>query len=325
MVMAERVSVTTFRTDVFNNWCPGCGDFGILSALQMSLAELNLQPHKVAVFSGIGCSGKLPHYVNVYGIHTLHGRVLPFAIGAKLANPELTVIAVGGDGDGLGIGAGHFLNSGRRNVDILYIIHNNGVYGLTKGQASPTLRRGMKTKSLPRENINDAINPIAAAIVAGYTFVARGYAYDTKHLKDLIKRGIEHKGMAFIDVLQPCPTYNDIHTKEWYGGEDRKDPATGKPVPRIYKLESVGYDGEVRNESEVTEKMSRAIMKSFEMGDNIPIGVFYSNPLVPTYEERIGAFAPNYANFPPAVQPIRNLAYRPVAKIDDILEEFAVK
>lgn len=325
MTVAERISVATFRTDVFNNWCPGCGDFGILSALQMALAELGLEPHRVAIFSGIGCSGKLPHYVNAYGIHTVHGRTLPFAIGAKLANPELTVIAVGGDGDGLGIGAGHFLNAGRRNVDLLYIIHDNGVYGLTKGQASPTLRRGLKTKSLPRPNINDAVNPIAAAIVAGYTFVARGYAYDTKHLKELIKKGIEHKGLAFIDVLQPCPTYNDIHTKEWYGGEDRRDPNTGKPVPRIYKLEEAGYDGTVRDEAEVEQKITQAIFKSFEFGDRIPIGIFYRNPMVPTYEERIQTITPNYLKAPPAYQPIRDIEYRPISLIDEFLKEFLVR
>ncbi|MCS7129127.1 MAG: thiamine pyrophosphate-dependent enzyme, partial [Candidatus Caldarchaeum sp.] len=217
--MATRLSMVSYRTPVHNDWCPGCGDFGILSSIQMALADLQIPPHMVAVFSGIGCSGKTPHYINSFGIHTLHGRVLPFAIGAKLGNPSLTVIAVGGDGDGLGIGAGHFVNTGRRNVDITYIVFDNGVYGLTKGQASPTLARGLKTKSLPKPNINDAINPIAIAVAAGYTFIARGYAYDTKHLKELIKMGIQHRGSAFINVLQPCPTYNDITTKEWYAGE----------------------------------------------------------------------------------------------------------
>jgi 2-oxoglutarate ferredoxin oxidoreductase subunit beta len=147
------LKMTDYRTKVFVDWCPGCGDYGILAALQMTLAELQLPHYKVAVFSGIGCHAKMPHFINAYGIHTLHGRTLPFAIGAKLANPELEVIAVGGDGDGLGIGVGHFVNTGRRNIDITYLIHDNGVYGLTKGQASPTLKLGLQTKSLPKPNI----------------------------------------------------------------------------------------------------------------------------------------------------------------------------
>ncbi|MEM1942987.1 MAG: 2-oxoacid:ferredoxin oxidoreductase subunit beta [Candidatus Caldarchaeum sp.] len=322
--MATRVSMVSYRTAVHNDWCPGCGDFGILSSIQMALADLQIPPHKVAVFSGIGCSGKTPHYINAYGIHTLHGRVLPFAIGAKLSNPELTVLAVGGDGDGLGIGAGHFVNSGRRNVDITYIVFDNGVYGLTKGQASPTLARGLKTKSLPKPNINDSVNPIALAVVAGYTFVARGYAYDTKHLKELIKMGIQHRGSAFIDVLQPCPTYNDITTKEWFAGEDRV--VEGKPLPRIYKLEDEGYDGEVKSADveEMTLKKLKAIEKSFEWGDRIPVGLFYRNQFIPSYEDRITETVRDYYSNPPAKQPIASPDGRPLASIDEILKEFLV-
>jgi len=180
----------------FNDWCPGCGDFGILRAEEMAIQELGVDYKKVVLVSGIGCSGKLPHFVSlpVSGVHTLHGRAITFATGIKLANPELEVIVNVGDGDGLGIGAGHFVNAGRRNVDFTVIVHNNGVYGLTKGQASPTLRRGEKTKSLPKPNINDAINVIALALTAGYTFAARTYAYDVKLTKDIIKAAIRHKG-----------------------------------------------------------------------------------------------------------------------------------
>jgi 2-oxoglutarate ferredoxin oxidoreductase subunit beta len=322
--MAVKLSMMSYRTPVHNDWCPGCGDFGILSAVQMALADLQIPPHRVAVVSGIGCSGKTPHYINTYGIHTLHGRTLPFALGIKLSNPSLTVIAVGGDGDGLGIGAGHFVNSGRRNVDITYIVFDNGVYGLTKGQASPTLARGMKTKALPRPNINDAVNPIALAVVSGYTFVARGYAYDTKHLKELIKQGIQHKGSAFIDVLQPCPTYNDITTKEWYGGEDRL--VDGKPMPRTYKLEENGYDGEVKtpDPEEENSKKLQAISKSFEWGDRIPVGVFYRNKFIPSYEDRLAERIKNYYSSPPAMQPIATPDGRPVASIAEILNEFIV-
>ena len=293
-----------FKTDVFADWCPGCGDFGIMTALQMALAELGLEPHQVVMVSGIGCSGKEPHNVKAYGVHTLHGRTLPFATGIKVANPELVVLAIGGDGDGLGIGAGHFVNTGRRNLDITYIIHNNGVYGLTKGQASPTLKLGLKTKALPKPNINEAVNPIALALVAGYTFVARSYAYDVKHLKETIKQAIQHKGLAFIDALQPCPTYNDINTREWYAGEDRKDPKTGKPQSRLYKLEETGYDPVVHSLAEEFEKKMAAMDKAREWGDRIPIGVFYKNELQPTFVDRITSRIPFYRTNPPAKQRI---------------------
>jgi 2-oxoglutarate ferredoxin oxidoreductase subunit beta len=298
------LKMADFKSDVFADWCPGCGDFGIMTALQMALAELGLEPHQVVIVSGIGCSGKEPHNVKAYGVHTLHGRTLPFATGIKVANPELVVLAIGGDGDGLGIGAGHFVNTGRRNLDITYIIHDNGVYGLTKGQASPTLRLGLKTKALPKPNINEAVNPIALALVAGYTFVARSYAYDVKHLKDTIKQGIQHKGLAFIDALQPCPTYNDINTKEWYAGEDRKDPKTGKPQPRLYKLEEMGYDPVVREPADEFAKKMVAIEKACEWGDRIPIGVFYKNELQPTFVDRIASRIPFYRSNPPAKQRI---------------------
>jgi 2-oxoglutarate ferredoxin oxidoreductase subunit beta len=293
-----------FKTDVFADWCPGCGDFGIMTALQMALAELGLEPHQVVMVSGIGCSGKEPHNIKLYGVHTLHGRTLPFATGIKVANPELVVLAIGGDGDGLGIGAGHFVNTGRRNLDITYIIHNNGVYGLTKGQASPTLKLGLKTKAIPKPNINEAINPIALALVSGYTFVARSYAYDVKHLKETVKQAVRHKGLAFIDALQPCPTYNDINTREWYAGEDRKDPKTGNPQPRLYKLEETGYDPLVHSAEEEFEKKMLAMDKAREWGDRIPIGVFYKNELQATFVDRITNRIPFYRTNPPAKQRI---------------------
>lgn len=279
---------------VFADWCPGCGNFGILRAEEMAIRELGLDPKKVVIVSGIGCSGKLPHFMDlpIGGVHTLHGRSLAFATGIKLANPELTVLVNVGDGDGLGIGMGHFVHAGRRNIDMTLIIHDNGVYGLTKGQASPTLRKGVKTKSLPKPNINEAVNPLAVAIASGYTFVARGYAYDVNHLKELIKRAIRHRGMAVIDVLQPCPTYNDVNTKEWYD-------------KRVYKLEEdKSWDPVVRKPEEAEEKAARAILKSYEWGDRIPIGVFYENPFEETYEDRIKKYIPNYLEYPPAKQEI---------------------
>jgi 2-oxoglutarate ferredoxin oxidoreductase subunit beta len=315
------LKMTDFKTDVFADWCPGCGDFGIMTALQMSLAELGLEPHQVVIVSGIGCSGKEPHNVKAYGVHTLHGRTLPFATGIKVANPELIVIAIGGDGDGLGIGAGHFVNTGRRNLNLTYIIHNNGVYGLTKGQASPTLRLGLKTKALPKPNVNEAVNPIALALVSGYTFVARSYAYDVRHLKETIKQGIQHKGLAFIDVLQPCPTYNDINTKDWYAGEDRKDPVTGKPQSRLYKLEEIDYDPVVHDLSEDLSKKAAAMAKAQEWGDRIPIGVFYKTELEPTYLERIVHRIPFYQASPPAKQQISDENGFSIADLREFFDE----
>lgn len=315
------LKMADFKTDVFADWCPGCGDFGIMTALQMALSELNLQPHRVVMVSGIGCSGKEPHNVRVNGVHTLHGRALPFATGIKLANPDLVVIAIGGDGDGLGIGAGHFVNTGRRNLDILYIIHNNGVYGLTKGQASPTLKLGLKTKGIPKPNINEAVNPIALALVCGYTFVARSYAYDVKHLRDTIKQGVQHKGLAFIDCLQPCPTYNDINTKDWYAGEDRKDQKTGKPESRLYKLEETGFDPVVHDLSEEYKKKALAMDKAQEWGDHIPIGIFYKNELEPTFIDRIVNRIPFYRNNPAAKQKIHDENGYSTADLTDFFDE----
>lgn len=294
-----------YKTSVYMDWCPGCGDFGISSAIQMALAELNLEPHKVVIVSGVGNAAKTPHFIKVNGVHTLHGRLLPFAMGIKIANPELEVIGVGGDGDGLGIGAGHFVNAGRRNVDMTYLLFNNGVYGLTKGQASPTLPLGVKTKALPRPNINEAINTVSLAITSGYTFVARGYAFDVVHLGKLIKLGIQHKGLAIVECLQPCPTYNDIDTKDWYAGVDRKD-SSGKPQSRLYKLEDEGFDPVVHDRNEDFKKKVAGMEKAQEWGDRIPIGVFYQNPLEPTYQDRITQRIPFYMQNPPAKQQLKD-------------------
>ena len=319
------LKLSDFKTDVHNDWCPGCGDFGIMNSIQMALADLQIPRHKTAIFSGIGCSGKTSHFINVSGIHTLHGRVLTFAQGAKIANPDLTVIAVGGDGDGLGIGAGHFVAAGRRDVNMTYIIFNNGVYGLTKGQASPTLKLGLKTKSLPTSNINYAVNPIALAIASGFTFVARGYAYDVRHLKDLIKRAVKHDGLAFLDVLQPCPTYNDINTKDWYAGIDQMDQSTGTTKPRIYKLEDTGYDPIVHynEEVELTEKVTQAMIKSVEYDNKIPIGVFYQNEIISSYHTRIMDHIPNYVENSPAAQPIAKDG-KSITNISEILDTLRV-
>ncbi|MEM0020695.1 MAG: 2-oxoacid:ferredoxin oxidoreductase subunit beta [Fervidicoccaceae archaeon] len=264
-----------YRTDLWIDWCPGCGNFGILAAVTRAMKDLRLDPSKTVVVSGIGCSGKIPHYINVNGVHTLHGRAIPFATGIKIANPDLTILVHGGDGDLLGIGAGHFVALGRRNLDIVVMLHNNGVYGLTKGQASPTLPLNSKTKGLNLPNIQGSVNPIALALASGYTFVARGYAFDGNHLSELIKKAIQHRGAAFIDILQPCVTFNDIYTADFY----RK---------AIYKLEGEeGWDPVVREPAETEEKILRAMRKAMEWGEKIPIGIFYENPAITTFEDRL--------------------------------------
>ncbi len=297
-----------FRTDLWVDWCPGCGDFGILAALQQTMIELNKKPEDFAIFSGIGCSAKTPHYINAPGMHTLHGRVIPFATGIKLANPNLTVIADGGDGDLLSIGAGHFVAAGRRNVDMTIIIHNNGVYGLTKGQASPTMPRGEKTKGLQRPNIMDSLNPVALALSVGYTFVARAFSFDVKNTKDIIMKAVKHRGTSIIDLLQPCPTYNDVNTKEWY-------------EKRVYYLDKdPSWDPVVKEATSeaVEQKFIQAIQKSLEWGDRIPLGVIYQNDLVPSFDARIAEHIKNYLEVPPSESPIVNAEGQPIARMEKI-------
>jgi len=316
------LKLADYKTTVHNDWCPGCGDFGIVSALQMALAEMGVERDKATIFSGIGCSGKTSHFINTYGIHTLHGRVLTFAQGGKLANPEMTVVAVGGDGDGLGIGAGHFVAAGRRNIDMTYIIFDNGVYGLTKGQASPTLKLGEKTKSLPSPNTNYNVNPIGLAVASGFTFVARAYSYDVRHLKDLIVQAVQHKGLSFLDVLQPCPTYNDINTRDWYAGEDLAKESLERHS-RIYKLEDIHFDPVVHYADELDERLAQALIKSLEWGNKIPIGIFYKNEIISPFSTRLTDKIPNYMENPPAKQNISKDGI-PTTDVSKILDSMKV-
>jgi 2-oxoglutarate ferredoxin oxidoreductase subunit beta len=290
----RKFTLQEYKTDVHVDWCPGCGDFGILSSIQQAFVQLQIPPHRIAMISGIGCSGKTPHYIDTYGLHTLHGRALPVATGARLANRELTVVAVGGDGDGYGIGAGYFVNSGRRNVDMTYIVFNNGVYGLTKGQASPTLGKGQKTKSMPEASIQEGVNPLAVALGAGYTWIGRGYALDVKHLVSLIVQAISHKGTAFLDVFQTCPVYNDLRTKDWYAGED-----IGRP--RLRRLDAdPQWDPVVKdsgNIAEIVEKKTRALSASYETSDSLAVGLFYKVNL-PTYDDQLAIKVPALRDHP---------------------------
>jgi 2-oxoglutarate ferredoxin oxidoreductase subunit beta len=205
-----------FRNKVKPNWCPGCGDFSVLAAMQRAFANVGLEPHDVAIVSGIGCSGRISGYVNAYGFHGVHGRALPIAQGLKLANRDLTVIAAGGDGDGFAIGMAHTIHAIRRNVDITYIVMDNQVYGLTKGQTSPRSEVGFKTKSTPYGSIEAAIHPMEMALTVGAGFVAQSVSSDLKQLTRVIEEGIKHKGFSLINVYSPCVTYNKINTYDWF-------------------------------------------------------------------------------------------------------------
>ena len=263
MATVVELPVETFKWVVDPDWCPGCGDFGVLRALELAATKLAIQPKDLLLVSGIGCSSNLPGFIHAYGVHSLHGRAVAVASGAKFANHELNVVITGGDGDGYGIGLGHFVHAMRRNIDITYIVMNNQIYGLTTGQASPTTTKEHRTKSTPRGNVELPINPLALGIVSGATYVARGFSGEAKHLTELIAGAIAHKGFSLVDVFSPCVTYNKINTYPFF-------------KQRIYKLEDeTGYNpGEARS----------ALDKSFEWGDKIPLGVLYKDEQ-PTYED----------------------------------------
>lgn len=205
-----------FRNNVKPNWCPGCGDFSVQAAIQRAAANVGLEPEQLAVISGIGCSGRISGYINAYGLHGIHGRALPIAQGVKLANRELTVIASGGDGDGFAIGMGHTVHAIRRNLDITYIVMDNQIYGLTKGQTSPRSAEGFKTKSTPEGSIESTLSPLEIALSAGSTFVAQSFSSDLKQLTSLIEQGIAHKGFSLINVFSPCVTFNKVNTYDWF-------------------------------------------------------------------------------------------------------------
>jgi 2-oxoglutarate/2-oxoacid ferredoxin oxidoreductase subunit beta len=253
----------TYKGKIHPDWCPGCGDFSVLSALQAALFELGLQPHQVVVISGIGCSSNLPGFINTYGMHTLHGRALAVGTGVKLANHDLKVICTGGDGDGFGIGGNHFTHTMRRNIDLTYIVMDNQIYGLTTGQTSPTSRKGMKTKSTPDGCIENPINPIPQAIIGGASYVARGFSGKQKHLVELLKGAITHKGFSFVDVFSPCVTYNKDNTYQFFN-------------PRVKPLEEQGHD---------TSDFAKAIEKGYQWGEEIPIGVFWKRTDLPSLED----------------------------------------
>ncbi|MFQ6012403.1 MAG: thiamine pyrophosphate-dependent enzyme [Thermoplasmata archaeon] len=255
------VEVHVIKSDTKPTWCPGCGDFGVLNATLKAVQATQLDSKDLVVVSGIGCSSNFPHFLRSYGFHGIHGRVMPVATGIRLANPDLTVIATGGDGDGYGIGLGHFIHAMRRNFDLTYIVMNNEIYGLTTGQASPTSEKGMVTKSTPWGSIEWPVNPIALALSAGASYISRGFSGDPKHMASLIEGGLKHEGFALVDVFSPCVTYNKVNTYPYFR-------------ERVYKLEEAGHD---------PSDLFAAYERAHEWGDRIPIGLFYEDDK-PTYE-----------------------------------------
>ena len=209
-------TLADFKTDQRPTWCPGCGDFGVLTSLQKAAVAAGINPDEMVVVGGIGCSGKLPQHFGSYGFHGLHGRSIPVATGVKMSRPELTVVAAGGDGDGYGIGLGHMLHAIRRNVDITYIVMDNHIYGLTTGQASPTSETGHKTKTSPQGVVENPINPLALALSAGIGFLAQGFSGNIKQLTELVEKALKHKGFALVNVFSPCVTFNKQNTYDWY-------------------------------------------------------------------------------------------------------------
>lgn len=262
------VKVKDFASPVKPTWCPGCGDFGILAAVKQGLVKAGLAPHEVLVVSGIGCGSKLPDYARVNGIMTLHGRPVPVATGARLANHGLKVITVHGDGDSMGLGMGHFIHTARRNLGIVDLIQNNQIYGLTKGQYSPTSDPGLVTSTSRDGAVETAAIPAALALTAGGTFIARGFAGDVKGLAALIAEALQHEGYALVEILQPCVTFNKKNTYDWYR-------------ERVYSLAETDHDPSDR---------FAAYRRATEWGDRIPLGIIYQTRR-PTYVEQVAGLS----------------------------------
>lgn len=259
----EAQSMELFSSDDEIAWCPGCGNFAILTAIKTALLELKKRPEEILIVSGIGQAAKLPHYIRTNGFNGLHGRALPPAVAAKIVNPELTVIVHSGDGDTYGEGGNHFIHNIRRNVNIAHFVHDNQIYALTKGQASPTTALGQVTGIQTKGNIDEPLNPLMLALAAGASFVARGFTGRQEHLINLMKEAINHPGYALLDILQPCVSFNKVNTHRWY-------------ADRVYELPEE-YD---------TGNLSQALEKAMEWGEKIPVGIFYSVEK-PTFNDRL--------------------------------------
>jgi len=291
--------VKEYTTPNWPTWCPGCGNFGMWEALKRALSELDLDFHEFSVVWGIGCHGNGADFLRTHGFHALHGRALPVAQALKLARPDLKVIVEAGDGDGYGLGLGHYVHALRRNIDLTYIAHNNQIYGLTTGQASPTTDQLMRSPSTPKGVLEEPVNPIGLALSEGATFVARGFAGDIPHLTDLYKQAIEHKGFAVVDVFQPCVTFNRHNTFPWFR-------------ERVYKLEEEGWDA---SDAVAAFDLSLSTFHDLTCEPDecrVPVGVYYRKEGVATYEENLTAYG----------DPLWKRATQP-RDISDLLEKFS--
>ncbi len=289
------VTVQDYATEVTPTWCPGCGDYGIWNALKRAFAEADVAPHEVMMVTGIGCGSKMNDYMHVTGMHALHGRPVPVATGFKLANRDMKVICVHGDGDGYGEGGNHFLHAARRNIGIVDLIENNHVYGLTKGQYSPTSPSGFETKTSPQGALEKPVNPLALAISQGATFVARGFTMDIDQLASLIVEALGHRGYALLDVMQPCVTFMRPMSYEWYR-------------ERRYYVEDEDHDP-----SDRMAAMERAL--EFPGGDRIPMGIIYRSESEASYEEQL----PTLQEEALVKQPLHT---RPMDDYNELLQEF---
>lgn len=254
-----------FRNNVKPNWCPGCGDFSVQAAIQKAAANIGLEPEEVAIITGIGCSGRLSGYINSYGVHSIHGRALPLAQGVKMANKDLTVIASGGDGDGYAIGMGHTIHALRRNMNMTYIVMDNQIYGLTKGQTSPSSAIGFVTKTTPKGSIEKNVAPLELALSSGATFVAQGFSSDIKGLTKLIEDAINHDGFSFVNVFSPCVTYNKINTYDWF------------------KEHLINVDDIENYDSEDKQLAIKTVIEH----ESLVTGIVYQDKETPSYESQI--------------------------------------
>ncbi len=280
---------TDFDYNLSPAWCPGCGNFMILKALKQALSELNLKPYQVLIASGIGQAAKLPHYMKCNAFNGLHGRSIPVATGAKLVNPNLIVLAEGGDGDIYGEGGNHFIHAIRRNVDITLLVHNNQVYGITKGQASPTSEPGFTTK-IQTEGVKvTMMDPLTVALSLDASFISRGFSGDIGHLSWIIQQAVKHPGFALVDILMPCISFNKLNTFTWYKN-------------RVYKLEDENWN---------THNKTAAYKKAGQWGERIPIGIFYRQQKA-TYSQLVSVLQG---------EPLINREYSP-QKVKSLFDEF---
>jgi 2-oxoglutarate ferredoxin oxidoreductase subunit beta len=263
--MSSDVRFTDFKSDKQPTWCPGCGDFGTMNGMMKALAETGNHPDDTFVVAGIGCSGKIGTYMHSYALHGVHGRALPVGIGVKMANPELEVMVAGGDGDGYSIGAGHFVHAVRRNVDMSYVVMDNRIYGLTKGQASPTSREDFETATTPEGPKQPPVNPLALALASGATFIAQTFSSDSQRHTEVVRKAIEHDGFGFVNVYSPCVTFNDVDTYDYW-------------------RDSIVDLSETDHDPNDYEEAQERIMT----GDREHIGVIYQDENSVPFEEREG-------------------------------------